>query len=83
MVDCGAPVAASGVIIDLFNNTKFGALITFHCEEDNNTLITSLCSSNGEWIPNLDSFECGTLYSTTGSYITLKFIMLHFSMTLS
>ena len=66
MVDCGAPVAASGVIIDPFNNTKFGALITFRCQEEE-MLITSLCSNNGEWIPNLNSFECGTLYSTTGT----------------
>ena len=64
MLDCGAPrFCASGVIINPFNTTKFGGLINFHCEE-NDTLITSLCSSNGEWIPDPNSYDCGT--PTTG-----------------
>ena len=46
-LDCGAPPNTTGVIIDPFNNTKFGALITFHCEE----AITSMCGSDGEWVP--------------------------------
>ena len=65
-IDCGSPqFCASGVIIDPFNNTKFGALITFHCEVGE-ILISSLCSSNGEWIPYPNSFECGAPYSTSG-----------------
>ena len=51
VVDCGAPPTATGIIIDPFNNTKFSALITFHCEENNNSM-TAVCGSDGEWIPN-------------------------------
>ena len=57
VVDCGAPFAASGVIIDPFNNTKFGALITFHCEESNNSM-TAVCGSDGEWFPNPEQMAC-------------------------
>ena len=48
---------ASGVIIDTFNNTKFGALITFHCEESNNSM-AAMCGSDGEWFPNPASLVC-------------------------
>ena len=58
MTDCGAPFAASRVIIDPFNNTKFGALIIFYCEESDNSM-TAVCGSDGEWIPNLNPYNCG------------------------
>ena len=58
MLDCGAPFAATGVIIEPFDNTKFGSLITFHCDGSNITM-TAVCDSNGEWIPNPASFNCG------------------------
>ena len=58
VIDCGAPPTATGIIIDSFNNTKFGALITFHCEENNNSM-TAVCGSDGEWIPNPASLVCG------------------------
>ena len=56
--DCGAPFGASGVTIDPFNNTKFGALITFHSEESSNSM-TAVCGSDGEWFPNPASLVCG------------------------
>ena len=59
MLDCGAPFAASGVIIKPFNNTKFGALITFHCEE-NDLQMAAVCGSDGEWIPDPSSLNCPT-----------------------
>ena len=72
VVDCGVPVDLSGVIIiDSFNNTKFGALITFHCEEDDNSM-TAECGSDGEWIPNPASFMCGNsgkTFSGTDVYV--------------
>ena len=58
MVDCGVPFHASGVLIDPFNNTKFGALITFHCEESNHR-VTAVCGSDGEWFPYPKSVNCG------------------------
>ena len=72
MIDCGAPqFCAAGVIIYPFNNTKFGSLIAYNCEEENDTLITSLCSSNGEWIPNSNSYNRETPYSTTGNIVII------------
>ena len=56
VVDCGT-LAPSGFIIEPFNNTKFGALITFHCEENKNSM-TAVCGSDGEWIPNPEQIEC-------------------------
>ena len=58
MVDCGVPISANQVVIERFNNTKFGALITFHCEESNNSM-TAECGSDGEWVPNPASLVCG------------------------
>ena len=58
VLDCGAPSAIIGVTIEPVNDTKFGSLITFHCDEDNITM-TVVCESNGEWIPNPASLKCG------------------------
>ena len=58
MIDCGVPISANQVIIDSFNNTKFGDLITFHCEESNNSM-TAVCGSDVEWVPNPASLVCG------------------------
>ena len=69
VVDCGVPVSANQVIIDPFNNTKFGALITFHCEESNNSM-TAVCGSDGEWIPNPASLMCGGSGNTLSGTIT-------------
>ena len=81
MVDCGAPSAASRVIFDTFNNTKLGALITFHCEESNNSM-TAVCSSDGEWFTNPASLVCGDgeYHSFTNfnqSPIIVSYIELH------
>ena len=77
VTDCGAPFAASGVVIGPFNDTKFGATpITFHCEEDEVQSMTSLCSSNGEWIPDPNLLECGAPYSTTSMYIVAKAMLM-------
>ena len=57
VVDCN-PRNSTGIIIDPFNNTKFGAFITFHCEESNNS-ITAECGSDGEWDPDLSFYNCG------------------------
>ena len=57
VTDCGGPLSANQVIIGPFNNTKFGSLITFHCEESNNSM-TAECGSDGEWIPNPEQMEC-------------------------
>ena len=59
MVDCYAPLSTTEVIImEPFNYTKLGALITFHCEESNNSM-TAVCSIDEEWIPNPNSYNCG------------------------
>ena len=58
MLDCGAPFAATGVTVEPFNNTKFGSLITFHCDGSNITA-TAICDNTGEWDPNPASFNCG------------------------
>ena len=63
MVDCGVPLSANRVVIEHFNNSKFGALITFHCEESNNSM-TAVCGSDGEWIPSPASLVCGDSGST-------------------
>ena len=64
MIDCSVPLGVPGVIIDPFNNTKFGALITFHCEESNNSML-SVCDSDGEWDPDPSHLNCPT--ATTGT----------------
>ena len=69
VVDCGVPHHANRVVIDPFNNTKFGALITFHCEESNNSM-TAVCGSDGEWIPDLSSYECDN-----GRYLYFSIIL--------
>ena len=56
-MDCNTPLLAAGVIIEPFSNIKFGALITFRCEESE-SLITGVCGSNGEWEPDPASLEC-------------------------
>ena len=58
VVDCGVPLSANQVVIERFNITKFGALITFHCEESKDSM-TAECGSDGEWIPNPASLVCG------------------------
>ena len=63
MVDCKSPPTVTGVIIDPFNNTKFGALITFHCEENDDST-TAVCGTDGEWFPNPASLMCGESGST-------------------
>ena len=59
VVDCYPPHNATGVIVDQFNNTLFGALITFHCEESH-LQITTVCRSDGEWDPDPSSLQCPT-----------------------
>ena len=59
-IDCGAPIVGDGgVVTRPFNNTKFSAVITFHCEvRDIPQVVMAVCGSNGEWIPNPSSFHC-------------------------
>ena len=56
MTDCGSPVGGSGVVIEPFNDTKFDAVITFHCQEN---VHPAVCGSNGEWFPSPASLKCG------------------------
>ena len=51
VIDCGAPLEDSGVIIEPFNDTIQGALITFRCDNSR----TAMCGSDGEWFPNPSS----------------------------
>ena len=68
MVDCYAPLSTTEVIImEPFNYTKLGALITFHCEESSHR-VTTVCGNNGEWFPNPAAHKCGK-----GEYI-MKYI---------
>ena len=77
VIDCGAPSFASGVTIDPFKNTKFGALITFHCEESNNSM-TAVCGSDGEWFPNPASIKCGNgMYSEEGLPILYYYVCIY------
>ena len=64
MLDCGAPPNASGVVIDPFNDTEFGALITFHCE----TSMTAVCGSDGEWSTSPASLKCGDTCSAHSKF---------------
>ena len=59
VIDCGAPFNATGVIIDPFNDTEFGALITFHCE---NSMTAAVCGSNGEWSTSPASLKCNNIF---------------------
>ena len=59
VVHCGAPLAANGVVIDHFNDSMLGALITFHCEESDYPVM-SICGSDRRWDPNPSSFDCPT-----------------------
>ena len=67
VIDCGAPIVGDGgVVTRPYNNTKFNAVITFHCEanlRDVPTVMMAVCGSNAEWVPNPSSFVCrnGTL----------------------
>ena len=66
-IDCGAPIVGDGgVVTRPYNNTKFNAVITFHCEGRNiSSVVMAICGSNGEWVPSPSSFQCqnGTLSS--------------------
>ena len=48
VTDCGAPFNDSGVIIEPFNDTILGSLITFRCDNS----MSAVCGSSGEWSPN-------------------------------
>ena len=67
VIDCGAPIVGDGgVVTRLYNNTKFSAVIAFHCEERNtSSVVMAVCESNGEWVSSPSSFQCqnGTLSS--------------------
>ena len=69
VVDCNSP-NSTGVIFDPFNSTKFGTLITFHCEE-NDLQVTAVCGSDGEWDPDPTSRNCPTTAPGIESCITL------------
>ena len=72
MLDCGAPFGASGVIIDPYENSKFGALITFHCQfEESNNSMTAVCGSDEEWVPNPASLLCGESGNKLSGTITI------------
>ena len=79
VVDCNAPPNATGIIIESFNNTKFGALITFHCEESN-TSMTAVCGSDGEWDPYPIYIDCYS-YSTVpnGKYFNIIGLFIYFT----
>ena len=78
MVDCGTPFSTTGVIIEPLDNTKFGSLITFHCEGSNN-LMTAVCAGDGEWEPALTSLKCynSKYKATVASCINLYLIIMH------
>ena len=62
MIDCGPPIAGNGVVIEPFNDTRFDAVITFHCG-GSIIPVVAVCGDNGEWTPNPLPFICsnGTL----------------------
>ena len=60
LVDCGAPIPASMVIIEPYVNTTRGSLITYHCDDGlipNNT-ITATCQNDGQWSPDPSRHVC-------------------------
>ena len=57
VIDCGAPSTNTGVDIEPFNDTRLNAVITFHCQDRDSSLM-AVCRSNGEWVPSPTSFKC-------------------------
>ena len=57
MIDCGPPLANTGVAIEDFNGTEFKAVITLQCEETN-VSVMAVCGRSGEWFPSPASFKC-------------------------
>ena len=73
VIDCGAPLNATGVIIDPFNDTEFGALITFHCK---NSMTAAVCSSDGEWSTSPASLKCGDTCSCHGRSMDIFYCLI-------
>ena len=64
VIDCGAPIDSTGIVIESFNDTKLDAVITIH-RKVSDIRLRAVCGSNGEWVPSLTSFEC--VNGTTGN----------------
>ena len=59
-MNCGVPSSATGVIVDPYESTSEGSMITYHCDDGlvPNRTITAICMSNGQWHPNPISHTC-------------------------
>ena len=59
-MNCGVPSSAAGVIVDPYESTIEGSMITYHCDDGlvPNRTITATCMSNGQWHPNPISHTC-------------------------
>ena len=67
-VSCGAQTTlANGHIIDYSSGVE-GSKVTFHCDT-NSALITSICSSNGSWIPDPTRLDCELFFCFYHEYI--------------
>ena len=64
LVDCGQPEFPSNGVVSAVSSTTEGATVTFQCEEGlfPSDPITSICSSTGQWTPNLANVQCGKYY---------------------
>ena len=73
-VNCSAPSAASGVIIEPYCNTTEGAVIYYQCDGSKGLIprerITSLCERDSEWTPDPGLHNCSG--PTRSKYIILK-----------
>ena len=58
VIDCGNLLHPPGFVSMPVNGTKFGASVTFRCEESMSE-ITALCHSNGKWVFSPSLFTCG------------------------
>ena len=81
VVNCSAPSAANGMVIEPYSSTTEGATIYYKCEKDrghlvNDSLKVSVCEKNGKWSPDPgDNYQLCTppdpLTSTTEGQCSL------------
>ena len=64
-MDCGVPSSVTGVIVNPYESTIVGSMITYHCDAGlvPNRTITATCMSNGQWHPNPISHTCQLSYT--------------------
>ena len=60
VLDCGTPLASSGVVFEQLNSTEFASVVIFCCQDGLKPydVVTAVCGSGGVWSPNPAHHVC-------------------------